>query len=433
MPWRGVYEGNDDGELLGHPQLAVGGEVERGVVVGDRRRLDLGRGVERRLRLVGVVEHPRRDEQAEHEHGQRDRGADDLLHGRDTRAQDRSAVEESHGKADGVLPPRVERVVLAVVVAQRRVDAGAAHQAVGGPGPAGRAGGVDRAVEREHRLGDAVEVGARREPGVEPGRLLRRPEPLVVGLHLLRTAGLGELAQVVDEVAGHRGVDDRGVDEPGVGDQHVLGDATAHRAAEHAHPVVVHVRQPAQCPDGVRGVARVAEARVQVDRGDVVRPGVAAVVGVQHDVARLDQPHLLAGEPLPGLVHRRIDVAVVEDDGRERPRAARPEQLARDPQPVAAVGDLVLGVRRLLLDRARDAQTPAVERFPHDRGQREGTGDGRQRAARRGRLGLRWRRSRRGRLRGQGRRGGPLRRRRPAPGVAAAARQGRRDEHRKGA
>ena len=74
------------------------------------------------------------------------------------------------------------------------------HQPLGGPRPRRRAGAVGGAVVGEHRLGDPVEVGARRQLPVEPRRLLRRAE-------LRRTAPrptsgrlvAGEVVEVVEE------------------------------------------------------------------------------------------------------------------------------------------------------------------------------------------------------------------------------------------
>ena len=62
-----------------------------------------------------------------------------------------------------VLPAGVEGVVLARLPLQPAVDPGAAHQPLGGARPRRRAGAVDAPVEGQHRLGDPVEVRARRE------------------------------------------------------------------------------------------------------------------------------------------------------------------------------------------------------------------------------------------------------------------------------
>ena len=81
---------------------------------------------------------------------------------------------------------------------------------------------------------------------------------------------------------------------------------------------------------------------------------MAAVVGVQHDEPGPRQRVLLAGQPLAGHVDRRLDVAVVEHDARERPGALRPDQHAGDGELVAAVGDVVAGVGVGLVLGAQD-------------------------------------------------------------------------------
>ena len=59
---------------------------------------------------------------------------------------------------------------------------------------------------------------------------------------------------------------------------------------------------------------------------------MAAVVGVQHHEPGPGQRVLLAGQALAGDVDRRLDVAVVEHDPRERPlpfgRISTPETVS---------------------------------------------------------------------------------------------------------
>ncbi len=98
--------------------------------------------------------------------------------------------------------------------------------------------------------------------------------------------------------------------------------------------------------DGVDRVLGVAEPGLAVEVGGWVGAGVAAVVGVQHREPGPGQPVLLAGQPLAGDVDRRLDVAVVEDDARERALAGRHEQHAGDGEVAAAVGDASGGCRR---------------------------------------------------------------------------------------
>ena len=123
--------------------------------------------------------------------------------------------------------------------------------------------------------------------------------------------------------------------------------------------------------DGVDGVAGVAEPGLAVDRRHRVGGGVAAVVGVQHDEPGPGQRVLLAGQALAGDVVRRVDVAVVEHDPRERALALRPDQHAGDRELVAAVGDVVAGVGVGGVLGAQDPRLAAGGRLPHQRRQRE--------------------------------------------------------------
>ena len=95
---------------------------------------------------------------------------------RELRVVERVAVPALHGLSSGrhlrpqepdravhrERPLRDERVVLALVDPSRAVDAGLLQQPLGGARPADRAGLVAGAVVDQHRLGDPVEVGARR-------------------------------------------------------------------------------------------------------------------------------------------------------------------------------------------------------------------------------------------------------------------------------
>ena len=258
-----------------------------------------------------------------------------------------------------------------------RVDVEAAlhpgprEQPLRGPRPGERARLVVGAVVQQHRLGDPVEVGARGELAVERRVGPRGAEPVEHRPGGLGTPGQGEVPQVVEEARAHRCVDHGRVDESGPDDQRVQGDAAAHRPAEHGHPVGIDVRLLLERQHGVDRVARVAEAGLALHVGRRARRGVTAVVGVQDGEAGPCQVVLLPRQSLARDVAGRVDVAVVEHDAGEAPRAAGPEQDPGHHDVAAAVAHLGAGVGVGLGDDPHLGDPRAAEGLAHQRRQRD--------------------------------------------------------------
>lgn len=163
-------------------------------------------------------------------------------------------------------------------------------------------------------------------------------------------AGAGPFIKVVASVGADGGEEYVGVDQVWLRDGNDPGDAAAHGVAEHANAIGVYLRKVGglDSVNPIDNIFGIAKTEVMFVLGVGVGGGVIAIIRVEDGVAAAGKVILFPLETAAIRIDGWVDIAMVENQERERTLATRNVEDAGDSEIATLVGDVVADIAVIL-------------------------------------------------------------------------------------